>query len=64
MAVRSRKTGAESAGPAEAAKPRRRARKSLAPSYEQIAERAYFISLEGGGDEVGHWLRAEQELST
>jgi hypothetical protein len=64
MAVRSRKAGAEGAGMADAAKPRRRARKSAAPTYEQIAERAYFIALEGGGDEVGHWLRAEQELSS
>ncbi len=64
MAVRSRKAGTESAVAAQAAKPRRRARKSDAPTYEQIAERAYFISLEGGGDEVGHWLRAEQELSS
>ena len=64
MATRTRKAGAEGASPAEAAKPRRRARKSVAPTYEQIAERAYFISLEGGGDEVGHWLRAEQELAT
>jgi hypothetical protein len=31
--------------------------------HEQIALRAYEIFLrEGGGDDVGHWLRAEQEL--
>ena len=64
MAVRSRKSSAETANPAEPAKPRRRARKRVAPTYEQIAERAYFISLEGGGDQTGHWLRAEQELSS
>ena len=35
------------------------------PSYDEICERAYFISLEqGGGDEVAHWLRAERELAT
>jgi len=36
-----------------------------APSYEEIAARAYFIALEeGGGDEVTNWLRAERELAT
>lgn len=31
---------------------------------DQIAERAYFISLdEGHGDDVENWLRAERELS-
>ena len=31
--------------------------------HEQIAVRAYEIFLrEGGGDDVSHWLRAEQEL--
>jgi hypothetical protein len=35
------------------------------PSYDEICERAYFISLEqGGGDEVANWLRAERELAT
>jgi len=34
------------------------------PSYDEISERAYFISLEeGGGDEVTNWLRAERELT-
>ncbi len=46
---------------ATAAKPRRRATPRQ-PTREQIAERAYYLSLEGGGDEVGNWLRAEQEL--
>jgi len=39
----------------------------VAPYTEaQIRERAYFIYLErraGGGDPVGDWLRAEQELN-
>jgi hypothetical protein len=36
------------------------------PSYDEISERAYFISLEkeGGGDEVTNWLQAERELTT
>jgi hypothetical protein len=33
------------------------------PDHSEIAERAYFIHLhEGGGDELGNWLRAEREL--
>jgi hypothetical protein len=31
-------------------------------SHEQIAERAYFISLERGGTEIENWLLAEHEL--
>ena len=32
-------------------------------SHEQIAFRAYELFLqEGGGDDVGQWLRAEREL--
>ena len=35
------------------------------PSYDEISERAYFISLDDdGGDEVANWLRAERELAT
>jgi len=35
------------------------------PGYDEICERAYFISLEeGGGDEVANSLRAERELAT
>jgi hypothetical protein len=34
------------------------------PSYDEISERAYLISLEeGGGDEVENWLQAERELA-
>jgi hypothetical protein len=34
------------------------------PSHEEISTRAYFIHLdEGHADELGNWLRAEQELS-
>lgn len=33
------------------------------PTHEEIAERAYFIALEGSGsDALGNWLRAEREL--
>jgi hypothetical protein len=38
---------------------------TYAPSYDEISERAYFISLEPeGGDEVTNWLQAERELTT
>lgn len=49
---------------ASVAKPRRRATTSSAsPTHDQIAERAYYLSLDGGGDDMGNWLRAEQELT-
>ncbi|HUO73981.1 MAG TPA: hypothetical protein VMU39_24625 [Solirubrobacteraceae bacterium] len=33
------------------------------PDHDTIAERAYFIHLEGDNhDELGNWLRAEREL--
>jgi hypothetical protein len=35
------------------------------PDQDEIATRAYFIHLEeGGDDQLGHWLRAERELTT
>jgi hypothetical protein len=30
--------------------------------HDEIALRAYFIHLEGGGDACENWLRAEREL--
>jgi hypothetical protein len=33
-----------------------------APSHDEIATRAYFISLESGADPVNAWLIAEREL--
>lgn len=34
------------------------------PDHAEVSERAYFIYLEEGeGDELGHWLRAERELT-
>lgn len=42
---------------------RPRARRRRRPTHAQIAERAYFISLErNDDDELGHWISAEQEL--
>jgi hypothetical protein len=34
------------------------------PTHVEIAERAYYLHLEGAGvDELGNWLRAEAELT-
>jgi hypothetical protein len=41
----------------------RRTRKRTAPTSDQIAERAYFIHLDEGGEPFGNWLRAERELA-
>jgi hypothetical protein len=32
------------------------------PAHEDIARRAYLLSLAGDGDPVAHWLQAEREL--
>jgi hypothetical protein len=48
--------------PTRSPKPRTRRRE---PSHGEISERAYFIHLEDGDcDELGNWLRAEDELTT
>ena len=51
-----------------ARKPRAAARRTKTqqrrPDHREISARAYFIHLEeGGGDELGNWLRAERELT-
>jgi hypothetical protein len=51
------------AAPADARTKRvaRPATNRRSPSYDEISEHAYFISLEeGGGDDVANWLRAER----
>ncbi len=43
----------------------RRTKKATEPivlSWEHVAERAYYIHLEEGGDPTENWLRAEREL--
>jgi Protein of unknown function (DUF2934) len=40
----------------------RKAGKPTVLSSEHVAERAYYIHLEEGGDAVENWLRAEREL--
>ena len=38
------------------------ATESIVLTWEHVAERAYYIHLDEGGDPVENWLRAEQEL--
>ena len=43
----------------------RRTKKATEPivlTWEHVAERAYYIHLEEGGDATDNWLRAEREL--
>ncbi len=43
----------------------RRTKKKAEPivlNWEHVAERAYYIYLDEGGEPVENWLRAEQEL--
>jgi len=44
---------------------RRTTKKATEPivlTWEHVAERAYYIHLEEGGDQTENWLRAEREL--
>ena len=46
---------------------RRTTKKATEPillTWEHVAERAYYIPLEEGGDPTDNWLRAERELVT
>lgn len=36
----------------------------VAPVWEHVATRAYYIHLDEGGDAIENWLRAERELTT
>jgi Protein of unknown function (DUF2934) len=48
--------------PASARRPAKRRRQ---PSHDEISTRAYYIHLdEGRTDEIGNWLRAEEELKS
>jgi hypothetical protein len=49
--------------PTAAGTTRRTRKKTIVPTPEQIAERAYFIHLDEGGDAFANWLRAERELT-
>ena len=54
-----------SAGPVDGAKPKpRRRRANQGPTADDVATRAYLLWERGEpGDELEHWLRAEQELA-
>ena len=42
----------------------KRTTKKVTPkiTHDDIATRAYYIALEGGGDPFENWIRAEREL--
>lgn len=42
---------------------RKKAAAPVTATHEEIAVRAYFISLEGGEDALRNWLQAEEEMS-
>ena len=37
--------------------------KTQAITHEHVAERAYYLSLERGGDAFENWVQAERELA-
>ena len=53
-------TAAKTAAPARRTT---RKKKVPAPTPEQVAERAYYLHLERGGEELENWLTAERELA-
>ena len=48
---------------AKAAPAKRTRKRKVVPTAAQIAERAYYLHLDHGGDEVENWLTAERELA-
>jgi len=40
----------------------KKATERIVLTWEHVAERAYYIHLEEGGDPTENWLRAEREL--
>lgn len=47
-----------------AVRKRTKEKKTTATAHDRIAERAYYLYLERGGDEIENWLHAERELVT
>jgi hypothetical protein len=41
----------------------KKTQEAIVLNSEHVAERAYYIHLDQGGDPVENWLRAEQELA-
>jgi hypothetical protein len=65
-ATKTTKAPAKTAAKPAAKRTRATKRKTAlpAPSHSQIAERAYFIHLDGGADDqFSNWLQAERELT-
>ena len=60
MAIKRTIANAEKKAPAR--KPTTRRRKQTAITHDQIAEYAYFLSLQGFSDPLANWLQAEREL--
>ena len=46
-----------------ARKPTARSKKTSVITHEHVAERAYYLSLERGGDAFENWLQAERDLA-
>jgi hypothetical protein len=42
---------------------KKKTEETIVLTWEHVAERAYYIHLDAGGDPVENWLRAEQELA-
>jgi Protein of unknown function (DUF2934) len=59
---RKTKETATAVAPKKPAARRSRKQVQVAPTWEHVAERAYFIHLESGGDPLENWLQAEREL--
>jgi hypothetical protein len=42
---------------------KKKTEETIVLTWEHVAERAYYISLDEGGDPNENWLRAERELA-
>lgn len=42
---------------------KKKTEETIVLTWEHVAERAYYISLDEGGDPTDNWLRAERELA-
>jgi hypothetical protein len=42
---------------------KKKTEETIVLTWEHVAERAYYISIDEGGDPVDNWLRAERELA-
>ena len=59
-----KRTTAKAKEPGEKATKAKSPRRRRAPSHDAIAKRAYELyQVQGGGDDVAHWLQAERELA-